>query len=274
MMTDHVTVIAEAGMAHGGDVTTALKLCDAAKEAGADIAKFQTYVPEKAIATDSKDYALLAKLALPLNDFNTIAIHCNNIGIEFCSTPDDLDSLRFLVEQCGVKRIKLGSGSLTYRPLVRAAFATGLPVILSTGMATSHEVMSALLDSHGNQEKITLLQCTSLYPTPPELVNLRAMDSLRIFGTKVGYSDHTTGTLAPIAAAAMGADVVEKHFMLANTSPIDAAVSCAPRLFRLMVDEIRALTLLRGDGRKMPSPEEAVMISRVRKGPDGRQMGL
>lgn len=272
-MSDPVTIIAEAGVNHGGDMTTAFELCVAAKEAGADIVKFQTYVPEKAIAADTKDYDLLRRLALSFGQIHLIAGHCEKIGIEFCSTPDDIDSLRFLVEECGVKRIKLGSGSLTYRPLVRAAFATGLPVILSTGMATSYEVGQAILDSHGNGQKITLMQCTSLYPTPPHLVNLSAMDSLRVFGTKVGYSDHMDGIRAVVAAAAMGADVVEKHFMLMPDA-FDAPVSSMPAELALMVRQVRMMTVLRGDGRKMPSLEETAMIPCIRKGPDGKQPGL
>lgn len=270
---DYCVVVAEIGLNHGGNLDTALRLCEAAKEAGADIVKTQTFVPEKAIRADSPDFAKLAALALPWDKTLLVARHCEALGIEFCSTPDDLDSLRFLVEECGVQRIKIGSGSLTYRPLVRAAFATGLPVILSTGMATSYEIQSALADA-GGPEKVTLLHCVSIYPTPYRLVNLRAMDSLRAFGTKVGYSDHCVETMSVFAAAAMGADMIEKHFMLADTDPIDVEISCVPRRFREMVDEIRFITAIRGDGVKRPSPEEAAMIPRIRKGDDGRQAGL
>src|SRR6267142_2509849 len=130
-----VLIIAEMGINHNGNIDEALRLCDAAKEAGANIVKSQTYLPEIAIDKNSKDYDLLYNLALSFPDFVKIAKHCENIGIEFMSTPDDLYSLKFLVDECGVKRIKIGSGSLTYELLLEAVGKTRLPIILSTGMA-------------------------------------------------------------------------------------------------------------------------------------------
>jgi len=144
-----VTIIAECGVSHNGSVDEALRMCDAAKESGANICKFQTYLPEIAIDKNSKDYDLLYNLALPFTDFLKIAKHCEDIGIEFCSTPDDLYSLKFLVDECGVKRIKIGSGSLTYTPLLEAAYSSRLPIILSTGMASILEIADALPDGCG-----------------------------------------------------------------------------------------------------------------------------
>src|SRR5258705_9337 len=139
-----VTIIAECGINHNGSVDEALRMCDAAKESGATIVKFQTYLPEIAIDKNSKDYDLLSSLALSFADFLKISKHCEDIGIEFCSTPDDLHSLKFLVDECGVKRIKIGSGSLTYEPLLEAAYASRLPVLISTGMATIQEIIYIL----------------------------------------------------------------------------------------------------------------------------------
>src|SRR5258706_11142330 len=139
-----VLIIAECGVSHNGSVDEALRMCDASKEAGADLCKFQTYLPEIAINKNSKDYDLLYNLALPFPDFIKIAKHCEDIGIEFCSTPDDLYSLKVLVDECGIKRIKIGSGSLTYTPLINAAYLTKLPIILSTGMATIQEIINIL----------------------------------------------------------------------------------------------------------------------------------
>lgn len=267
-------IVAEAGINHGGSLKLAIELANAAKNAGADAVKYQIFIPEKSLNISDHLYNRVANAALSFDDFLVLSEHCRKIDIEFFATPECIDTLRFLVEECGVKRIKIGSGSLTYRPLVRSAFATGLPVILSTGMATSYEVQSALMDAAG-PEKVTLLHCVSLYPTPNHLVNLRAMDSLRVFGTKVGYSDHRKDTLAVIAAASMGAEVIEKHFVLGDTDDaIDQVVSIGPVQFSGMVKAIRNITELRGDGIKRPSEEERAMIARIRKGDDGRQPGL
>ncbi len=284
-----VTVIAEAGVNHDGKLDKALRLCDAAKVAGADIVKTQTFIPEKCIR-NGKDYDLLASLALSLNDTYKIAIHCEDIGIEFASTPDDLESLKFLVEECGVKRIKLGSGSLLYEPLVDAAFDTGLPVLLSTGMATLKEVKRVLMrqcnravaheramnpvpSSYG---RCTLMHCVSLYPCAPHLANIGAIRDLQnVVGGMVGYSDHTIGNYAILAAVALGATVVEKHFTLDNEAEgPDHRMSATPEQFERMVMKIRQTEIVLGHGRKEPSPEELATIPRIRKDAEGFQPGL
>jgi sialic acid synthase SpsE len=271
----HVEIWGEAGVNHNGDVTTALKLCDAAKEARADVVKFQTYIPEKALKTDSIHYPTLKSLALPLSAFKKLAAHCKQLTIEFCSTPDDLDSLKFLVEECNIKRLKIGSGSLTYAPLVDAAYRTGLPVILSTGMATEEEIHKALPHDNGFVS-ITLLHCVSLYPCPFEKANLKAIQTLKKFGYPVGYSDHTTSTeQIPAMAVALGATIIEKHFTLdPNQKGPDHHMSLSPAELSWFVNVIREAEAIMGSGDKKPSKEEAEMIPRVRKGPDGIQLGL
>lgn len=270
-----VTIIAECGVNHDGSLGKALRFCDAAREAGADVIKFQTFVPEKCIRKGN-DYTLLDSLALSFSGTLKISQHCEALGIEFCSTPDDLDSLKFLVEECGVKRIKIGSGSLLYHPLVDAAFDTGLPVLLSTGMATLQDVFDALPHDgtkiHGSS---TLMHCVSLYPCPLMLANVGAMLHLKTFGMLVGYSDHTKGTTAAMAAVALGAAVVEKHFTLdcRDVGP-DHAMSTEPWEFADMVRDMKEMRCVIGHGRKEPCEEELAMIPSIRKDADGFQPGL
>lgn len=266
-----ITIIAEAGVNHNGDLNTALKMVDAAVGAGADIVKFQTYLPDRILQPDDQSYTLLSKLALSKQDFIKIAKHCQEVEIEFLSTPGDLDSLRFLVDELGVQRIKIGSDDLTYEPLVNAAFDTGLPVILSTGMATMAEIEHAVRSARLSQ--LTLLHCVSLYPCPEKHVNLTAIDTLKKkFGNRVGYSDHTGGYLACLAAAARGVTVIEKHFMLSSaTNCVDFPVSIDDKDLNTMVFEIRLIEEMLGTGVKAPSKEEAENIPLLRKGPDGRR---
>jgi len=280
-------IIAEVGVCHNGKLETALRLCDAAKAAGADIVKTQTFIPEKCIRK-GKDYDRLASLALSLHDTYKMAMHCDDIGIEFCSTPDDLESLSFLVGECDVKRVKLGSGSLLYEPLVDAAFDTGLPVLLSTGMATKAEIERELLRQFRRFEDeeasyLTVMHCVSLYPCPPRLTNVRAIATIQEMGTwswtpyrfTVGYSDHTIGDYAACAAVALGATVVEKHFTLDNEAEgPDHRMSATPGQFGRMVMKIRQTEVMLGHGQKEPSPEELAMIPRIRKDAEGFQPGL
>lgn len=274
-----VMVIAEAGVNHNGSVTTAKIMCDSAKLAGCDVVKFQTYIPEKSIRRDSPDFATLAALALSFADTKNVAMHCESIGIEFCSTPDDLDSLKFLVEECGVKRIKIGSGSLRYRPLIYAAMqmGRGLPIIMSTGMATIKEIAQSItMIFPAPLYDITLMHCVSLYPCPTEAANLRAIATLQRFTLPVGYSDHTMSVDAvPAAAVALGAVAIEKHFTMsrAQAGP-DHHISLEPSELRRMVDVIREAEKALGDGRKEPSAAELAMIPRMRKDSDGRQAGI
>lgn len=263
-------VIAEAGINHMGSLTAAMSLAEEAKKAGADVVKFQTYQVGKLLHRSDPDWDKLASCQLPRESWVKLALHCANLGIEFMSTPGDVDSLKFLVEELGVRRIKIGSDDMTYWPLIDEARKTGLPLIISTGMADREEVRS-LLDKLDwvSANNITLLHCTSLYPCPMEKVNLRAMEDLRQIwghGARVGYSDHTQGTTAVLAAVALGAQVVEKHIMLHKSYlPIDVDVSIFPHLFSLMVQNIREVEAALGSTVKAPWTEEVALSKRVRK---------
>jgi len=248
-------ILAEAGVNHGGDVNIAVRMVDAAAEAGANAIKFQTYSPEHAISKQHPNYDLLAKLALSHHDFVRIARYCQLVGIEFLSTPGDLISLKFLVDELGVKRLKIGSDDLTYMPLLEAAAATKLPLILSTGMATETDILDALRVCSDTQD-ITLLHCVSCYPCANVDVNLKAMDTLRKFGYPVGYSDHTKGTLACLAAAARGAEVIEKHFMMARHEAVDSAVSIDENQLFDMIQRVRIIESMLGSGVKVPCAAE------------------
>ncbi len=266
-----VEVWAEAGVNHNGDVNIALKMIDAAKAAGANIIKFQTYCPEEAINPLHKDFAFLKSLALLPIDFLRLKKHCDNVGIEFLSTPGDVGSLKFLVEECGVRRIKIGSDDLTYYALLEAVNETKLPVILSTGMATMDEIDTAVMMVEENHT--ILLHCVSSYPCRLEDANLRAIGTLReAYGLPVGYSDHCTGYLAPIAAVAMGATMIEKHFELRDHKGPDHEVSINELLLAKMIKRIREIELMLGTGIKEPCEAELRLMPYVRKREDGRKM--
>lgn len=270
-----VTIISEIGVNHDGKLDKALKLCDAAKAVGADIVKTQTFEPTM-LFRNGLTVMKAREICLTYDDTVEMVQHCADIGIEFCSTPDHVRDLEFLVKHCGVKRIKLGSGSLLYRPLVYAAFDTGLPVLLSTGMATLDEVKGALPpDGTKIHSESALMHCVSLYPCPLHLANVGAIRQLKAFGMPIGYSDHTKGTTAAMAAVALGAAVVEKHLTLhcGDAGP-DHAMSTEPWEFMHMVRDIREVECVLGHGRKEPGEEELAMIPRVRKDADGFQPGL
>lgn len=272
-----IEICAEAGVNHNGDVDTALHMIDAAAAAGVDIVKFQTYSPEHAIHPNHKDYALLSKLALSHKDFIRLAKHCEQMRVEFLSTPGDLVSLKFLVEEIGVKRIKIGSDDLTFLPLIREAAKTKLPLILSTGMATFTEINRALFEIYevtGNliDANLTLLHCVSAYPCRIEDVNLRAIETLqRVYRKPIGYSDHTSGTLACLAAAALGAVFIEKHFMIFWQEAVDAEVSIYESELEKMVSGIRTIEKMLGNGEKVPCEDEKKLMPLVRKRADGRK---
>ncbi len=263
-----VEIIAEAGINHGGSLVSAMRLAEEARQAGADVVKYQTYQVSKLLHRSDPSWDLLAGCQLPPEGWKKLARHCENIGIEFMSTPGDVDSLKFLVEELGVRRIKIGSDDMTYRPLVEAARDTGLPLIVSTGMADSDEVRQLVGHLGRWTADLTLMQCTSLYPCPLDRVNLRAMSELRRLALRVGYSDHTQGTVAAVAAVALGAEVIEKHIMLHESNmSIDHEVSLFPHVFAQMVRDIRATEFLLGNEFLHRSPEELAMAKKVRKDP-------
>ena len=249
-------ICAEAGINHGGDLGTALLLCNAAKEAGADACKFQHF---RAADLQPERYALLKPLELTDAEMLNIKWHCDAIGIEFMCTPFGVRECEFLAPI--VKRMKVASGCLENWPLLAAVKATGLPVILSTGMSDEKRIDAALeaLGTYKDGAPLTLLQCTSAYPCKAEDANLLAMDELAdTFGTPVGFSDHTQGITIALAAVARGATVLEKHLTLdRNADGPDHKASIEPKEFRIMVDAIRTIEKALGDGRKVARECEA-----------------
>lgn len=278
MTNHHVYIIAEAGVNHNGRLDLALKLCDAAKAAGVDAVKFQTWkteliitkgtkkaeYQEKNLNNDDDQFTMLKKLELSYDNFQIVKQHCDEIGIQFLSTADETESLDFLVN-LGMPFIKLGSGDITNIPYLRSVAKYGMPVILSTGMANLAQVAIAYdtLQEAGVKD-ISILHCTTNYPCPKDEVNLRAMQTMKdAFKCKVGYSDHTMGTEIPIAAVAMGAEIIEKHFTLdRNMEGPDHKASLEPHELKYMVDCIRNIEVALGDGIKKPNASE-VEISKV-----------
>ena len=268
-----VFVIAEAGVNHNGDVARALQLCDAAKKAGADAVKFQTFRAEDLVVRgaptaeyqarqtgDQDQYAMLERLELSEDDHQKIKVHCDVIGIEFFSTPFSVSAVDML-DKLGVKRLKLSSGELTHRALVEHAAATQLPLLMSTGMGTMNEIIEAVAwvsAARGHLRDVVVLHCTSAYPAPDETLNLLAMQSMaRELKMAIGYSDHSLGIEAPLAAVALGAVVVEKHLTLDRHLPgPDHSASLEPDEFLRMVQGIRRVSAMLGDGVKVPLPEE------------------
>lgn len=278
MINPHIYIIAEAGVNHNGRLDLALQLCDAAKEAGVDAVKFQTWkteliitkgtqkaeYQEKNLNNDDDQFTMLKKLELSYSKFQVIKQHCDKIGIQFLSTADEIESLDFLVK-LGMPFIKLGSGDITNIPYLRAVAKYGKPIILSTGMANLSQVAIAYetLQETGAKD-IYILHCTTNYPCPKNEVNLRAMQTMKeAFKCKVGYSDHTMGTEIPVAAVAMGAEIIEKHFTLdRNMEGPDHKASLEPHELKYMVDCIRNIEVAVGDGIKRPNPVETE-ISKV-----------
>lgn len=276
-----VFVIAEAGVNHNGRLDLAKNLVDVAAAAGADAVKFQTFIPEKvmskyaqkadyqkaATGADESQIDMIRKLWLPYEDFVVLHDYCKDKGILFLSTPFDIPSLDFLMT-LGMPIIKLPSGEITNLPLILAMARTKKPVIMSTGMSTMDEIAFArdtLLQQGCPQ--VTILHCNTDYPTPYEDANIRAMVSIHErFGEPVGYSDHTLGIEAPVAAVALGAAVIEKHFTLdKNMDGPDHAASLEPDELGAMIQAIRHTELALGTGIKQPSPSELRNMDIARK---------
>lgn len=280
-MENKTLIIAEAGVNHNGNLEIAKKLAFVAKESGADIVKFQTakldsLVSKHALMAEyqSKNMGqemsqkdMLKKLLLSYDEFVELNQYCTEIGIKFLSTPFDIESIKFL-KDLGCDIWKIPSGEITNYPYLIEVAKTNDPIILSTGMSTLEEVRSALNVLMGNGSGvITLLHCTTEYPTPYEDVNLRAMHTLKNeFGLEVGYSDHTKGICIPIAAVAQGATVIEKHFTLdRNMEGPDHKASLEPNELKAMIDAIRCIERAQGDGIKQPAPSERKNITVARK---------
>ncbi|WP_372400675.1 N-acetylneuraminate synthase family protein (plasmid) [Azospirillum sp. HJ39] len=277
-----VFVIAEAGVNHDGDVAKAERLIEAAAQAKADAVKFQTWKPgeitgrfaykvsymDDTTAMDESRYELSRRLCLPYDAFRHLQDHARRTGILFLSTPDGFDSLDFLVDELKLPCIKIGSTELTHPQFLEAAGRKGLPVILSTGIGSLGEVEEAVAAvRRGGSAPLALLHCTSQYPAPDDEINLRAMTTLRAaFGLPVGLSDHSTGLEAGIAATAMGACIVEKHFTLDRSLPgPDHRASLDPEGLADYVRAIRRTACLLGDGQKRPTASELRNASGIRR---------
>lgn len=281
-MSTPVFVIAEAGVNHNGSIELALQLVDAAKEAGADAVKFQTFRTEKVMTRsvsmadyqkqnlrqEGSQFEMVKRLELSYENFAQLKAHCIKVGIQFLSTPDEEESLDFLVDELDLPWIKVGSGEVNNFPFLEQIGAKQRPVMLSTGMSTLGEVERAVntLRESGCPE-LVVLHCTTNYPCPPEEVNLRAMETLRIaLKVRVGYSDHTLGWEIPVAAVALGAEVIEKHFTLDHgMEGPDHLASLDPPQLREMVSAIRRIEQAMGDGVKRPNPSEQRTKKMVRR---------
>ena len=278
-------IIAEAGVNHNGRLDLALQLIDAAAVAGADAVKFQTFQADNVVVrgtakaqyqrthTGAGDqYDMIRALELGEAEHEAMAQHCCERGIEFMSTPFDTWATDLLLA-LGMQRIKVASGELTNRPFIEMLAQRGKPLILSTGMATLAEVersMRWLREARPgvtDGDWLTVLHCTSNYPAAPADVNLRAMQTLgRVLGTPVGYSDHTLGIEVSLAAVALGATVIEKHFTLDRIlAGPDHQASLDPVQLKALVAGVRAVESALGDGAKAPSASELPVRDLVRR---------
>lgn len=312
-MADDLFVIAEAGVNHNGSIELALELVDVAADAGADAIKFQTFSAERLAGRDAglaeyqkrsngegaSQFEMLKALELDHKEFAVIRERCEAQAITFLSTGFDLDELDFLIRDLGVPMVKIASGDLTFAPLLVAAGSSGLPVILSTGMADLAEVGQALRfiavgyriadglldpgvrvteavlaeawEQRENRRDfsrdVTVLHCTSEYPAPIEHLNIRAMSTIAdTYGTRVGYSDHSLGALASTVAVSLGATVIEKHFTLDTSMPgPDHAASLDPDGLRDFVAQLRAVETVLGSPIKVRQPIEQKTRAVVRR---------
>ena len=278
----HTIIIAEAGVNHNGDIDIAKQLIDVAAMAGVDYVKFQTFKSEKLVSkkTVKADYQrkntgnvkesqleMLKKLELSVSDHHELIAHCRRNNISFFSTAFDLESLQFL-KDLGLTLFKVPSGEMTNLPYLEKIADIAEEIIISTGMCTMQEIADAIkVLQKKSTAKITVLHCNTEYPTPFQDVNLLAMNTIKNeFDVEIGYSDHTLGIEVPIAAVALGATVIEKHFTLDRSLPgPDHAASLEPAELKQMADSIRNIDLALGNGKKMPSESESKNIEIARK---------
>ena len=284
-MTKHTIIIAEAGVNHNGSLEMAKQLVDKAVEAGADYIKFQTFKASKLVTKAAKQaeyqqknigkggdsqYQMLKKLELSPEDHKVLIAYCKECGVKFFSTAFDIDSIEFL-HSLNLGMWKIPSGEVTNYPFLKRIASFNEPTILSTGMCEMGDVRAAVTALYKNglsKENLILLHCNTEYPTPFEDVNLKAMDALcKEFGVEVGYSDHTKGIEIPIAAVALGATVIEKHFTLDRLLPgPDHKASLEPDELKAMVSAVRNIEkALGGDGTKHVSESERKNIAIARK---------
>ncbi|MFN1835358.1 N-acetylneuraminate synthase [Balneola sp. MJW-20] len=273
---DHVYIIAEAGVNHNGDIKNAIRLIEAASHSGVDAVKFQSFKAAKLVSKaakkakyqfdntndgDDTQYNMLKSLELSEDDHALLIKECEKRGIQFLSTAFDLDGIDFL-DELGMPFFKSPSGEITNYPYLKRLAQKGKPVVLSTGMADMEEIKAAvdILTEHGLKlNDVSVLHCNTEYPTPMEDVNLKAMNTIKDeLGVQVGYSDHTLGIEVPIAAVALGAKIIEKHFTLDRSLPgPDHRASLEPDELKEMVTAIRNIEkAISGSGEKKPSPSE------------------
>ncbi len=276
-------IIAEAGVNHNGDFEIAKKLVDAAKDAGADAVKFQTFSTDALVTADAKKATyqivntgiiesqaeMLRELEFSPEVYEKLIVYCKERGIMFMSTPFDLESIS-LLESFGMEIWKIPSGEITNLPYLRRIGSLRKRIILSTGMATLEEVgeaLKVLFEAGTSKDRITVLHCHTHHPTRPEDVNLRAMCTIRNeFGVRIGYSDHTLGIEVPTAAVALGAQVIEKHLTLDRSMPgPDHVASLEAGEFNKMVIAIRNIEQALGNGIKTPTMRESEIITVARK---------
>lgn len=281
---NHVIIIAEAGVNHNGSIEMAKKLIDAACGCGVDYVKFQTTKGPEAITSrfaqmadyqknnlhqDESQLEMLRRILLRMEDFEKLNTYCGKQGVKFLSTPFDLESIDFLAG-LNMDYMKIPSGEITNLPYLRKIAKLNIPVIMSSGMCTLGDIEAAMnvLTMNGlDESEISLLHCNTEYPTPFEDVNLRAMLTLKqCFGVRVGYSDHTKGIEVPIAAVAMGAEIIEKHFTLDRTLPgPDHVASLEPNELKEMTVAIRNIENAIGTGLKKVTASEQKNIAIARK---------
>ena len=271
-------VIAEAGVNHNGDASLAHQLIDAAVPTGADAIKFQTFSPEMLVsptagttpyqrnrAASDDQRTLLEALTLPRSAWSELQAHAHEVGLEFLSTPFDVGSAELLID-LGVPALKVPSGELTNLPFIRALSQLGVPLLISTGMATDQEVAAAV-DAAASAPSLALFHCVTAYPAPLEECNLRAIPAMmESYGVPVGWSDHTLGSVSALGAVAVGASLLEKHFTLDRALPgPDHAASLEPNDLADYVRETKALARALGDGVKRRQPCEEDNAPLVRR---------
>ena len=282
---NNVIIIAEAGVNHNGSIDLAKKLIDAAVYAGVDFVKFQTFKSESLVSKSAKkavyqiqntndtsesQLQMLKKLELSREQHYEIVSYCKEKNISFFSTAFDIESLEFL-KDLGLSIVKIPSGEITNLPYLRKAAELFSEIIISTGMSTMNDIKLAInvfLKAGHKKDNISILHCNTEYPTQMKDVNLLAMKTIqKRFNTKVGYSDHTLGSEVPIAAVALGAQIIEKHFTLDRSLPgPDQLASLEPNELKFMVDSIRNIELaISGSGEKLPSNSERKNIEIARK---------
>ena len=266
-------IIAEAGVNHNGDMSIARKLIDAAADAGVDYVKFQTFKTENLVSADAptaeyqksatnenSQFAMLKRLELSETQHLELIDYCQKKGVKFLSTAFDLDSIDLLA-RLNLDLWKIPSGEITNYPYLAKIAHFGQPIVMSTGMCNNDDIqnaINALLENGAKKDSITILHCNTQYPTPFEDVNLKAMNTIAAdFNIDIGYSDHTTGIEVPIAAVALGATIIEKHFTIdRNMEGPDHKASLEPHELKAMVSAIRNIEKALGNGYKQPSASE------------------